>query len=65
MGDIIRLIGPANFFYMIISWVLPLLGIIWFVRYLKNGAQERRRLRMEVSKLAEEVSLMRQQQDKE
>ena len=61
--------GPGALFLQgiiaLIFWGIILFGIIWFVRYLIRGAKERRLLRMEVSKLAEEVSLIRQQQEKE
>lgn len=45
----------------IIKWGLIIWGIVWFVRYLKRSNEERQRLRMELGKLAEEVSLIRKE----
>jgi protein-S-isoprenylcysteine O-methyltransferase Ste14 len=45
----------------IIKWGLIIWGIIWFVRYLKRSNEEKQRLRMELGKLAEEVSLIRKE----
>ena len=36
-------------------------GIVWLVRYLKRSSKERQRLRIELGKLAEEVSLIRKE----
>ena len=45
----------------IIKWGLIIWGIVWFVRYLKRSNEEKQRLRMELGKLAEEVSLIRKE----
>jgi hypothetical protein len=45
----------------IIKWVLIIWGIVWLVRYLKRSSEERKRLRIEFGKLAEEVSLIRKE----
>jgi hypothetical protein len=45
----------------IIKWGLIIWGIVWFVRYLKHSNEEKQRLRMELGKLAEEVSLIRKE----
>ncbi len=39
----------------------PILLFVWFVSYLIRAEKERRRLRLEVGRLAEEVALMRQE----
>ncbi len=44
----------------IIKWGLIIWGIVWLVRYLKRSREERQRFRLELGKLAEEVSLIRQ-----
>jgi hypothetical protein len=38
---------------------VPWLLAVWFVRYLIEMSRERRRLRLEVSKLAHEIEAMR------
>jgi hypothetical protein len=45
----------------IIKWGLIIWGIVWFVRYLKRSNEEKQRLRLELGKLAEEVSLIRKE----
>jgi len=45
----------------IIKWGLIIWGIVWLVRYLKRSSEERQRLRIELGKLAEEVSLIRKE----
>jgi biopolymer transport protein ExbB/TolQ len=44
----------------VVKWGLIIWGIVWFVRYLKHSREERQRFRLELGKLAEEVSLIRQ-----
>ena len=48
-------------FVTIIKWGLIIWVIVWLVRYLKRGSEERQRLRIEFGKLAEEVSLIRKE----
>ena len=49
-----------------IVYALPIVVIVWLIRYLIRAAQERQRLRLEVGKLAEEVHQIRQElKDKE
>ena len=50
---------PLLFFILFTG--LPILAIIWLIRYLIRAARERKRLRLELAKLAEEVHLLRQQ----
>ncbi len=45
----------------IITWGLIIWGIVWLVRSLKRSSEERQRLRIELGKLAEEVSLIRKE----
>jgi hypothetical protein len=45
----------------IIKWGLIIWGIVWFVRYLKRSNEEKQRLRIELGKLAEEVSIIRKE----
>ncbi len=44
----------------VVKWGLIIWGIVWLVRYLKGSREERQRFRLELGKLAEEVSLIRQ-----
>ena len=45
----------------VVKWGLIIWGIVWLVRYLKRSREERQRFRLELGKLAEEVSLIRQE----
>jgi Flp pilus assembly protein TadB len=45
----------------IIKWGLIIWGIVWLVRYLKRSNEEKQRFRLELGKLAEEVSLIRKE----
>ena len=45
----------------IIKWGLIIWGIVWLVRYLKRSNEEKQRFRIELGKLAEEVSLIRKE----
>ena len=47
--------------FTIIKWGLIIWGIVWFVRYLNNSREEKQRFRIELGKLAEEVSLIRKE----
>ncbi len=51
--------GLMEILLVLIVSVLPVLGIIWFCRYLIRNTNESKRLRMEVGKLADEVQQMR------
>ncbi len=44
-----------------IKWGLIILGIIWFVRYVKRSKEELLLLRLELGKLADEVQQIRQE----
>lgn len=44
----------------VVKWGLIIWGIVWLIRYLKRSREERQRFRLELGKLAEEVSLIRQ-----
>ncbi len=48
----------------VVKWGLIIWGIVWLVRYLKRGREERQLLRLELGKLAEEIQLLRQGFDK-
>ena len=48
-------------FVFIVTWGPIIWGIVWLVRYLKRSSEERQRLRIELGKLAEEVSLIRKE----
>jgi hypothetical protein len=43
----------------VVKWGLIIWGIVWLVRYLKRGREERQLLRLELGKLADEVQLLR------
>ncbi|MHC4361887.1 MAG: hypothetical protein ACYSTZ_03590 [Planctomycetota bacterium] len=43
----------------VVKWGLIIWGIVWLVRYLKGSREERRRFRLELGKLAEEVHQLR------
>ena len=53
------------FILFIIKFVIPVVLIILFVRYIVRSNEERRRLRLEVGKLADELEQMRKQKDSE
>ena len=42
-------------------WILVVYGVIQLIRFLASGRKEQKLIRMELSKLAEEVHQMRQQ----
>jgi hypothetical protein len=54
----------AALFVVVIKWGLIIWGIVWLVRYLKRGREERQLLRLELGKLADEVQRLRQGFDK-
>lgn len=49
----------------IIKFVIPVVLIVLFALYLVRSNKERRRLRLEVGKLADELEQMRKQKDVE
>lgn len=49
----------------IIKFIIPVVLIILFVKYLVRSNKERLRLRLEVGKLADELEQMRKQKDTE
>jgi len=49
------------FFVFVLFWGLIIVGIVWLVRFLKRSGEERRRLRMELRKLTDEMEQMRQE----
>ena len=53
--------GPWELIVIFIVFSVPVLLIILLVRYLVRSDKERRRLRLEVSKLADEVEQKRKQ----
>ena len=57
--------GPWEWIVIFIFFGIPILLIILFVRYLVRSNKERRRLRLEVGKLADELEQMRKQKDDE
>jgi len=54
----------AALLVVVVKWGLIIWGIVWLVRYLKRGREERQLLRLELGKLADEVQLLRQGFDK-
>ena len=44
----------------LVKWGLIIWGLVWLVRYLRRGQEEKQRFRLELGKLAEEVQLLRQ-----
>ena len=44
----------------LVKWGLIIWGIVWLVRYLRRGQEEKQRFRLELGKLADEVQLLRQ-----
>jgi hypothetical protein len=54
----------AALLIFVVKWGLIIWGIVWLVRYLKRGREERQLLRLELGKLADEVQLLRQGFDK-
>ena len=51
--------GGTEILFVLLFWLLPLLGIVWLVRYLMRSAEERRLTRLEISRLANEVEQLR------
>ena len=51
--------GPWEWIVIFIFFGIPILLIILFVRYLVRSNKERRRLRLEVGRLADELEQMR------
>ena len=54
----------AALLVVVVKWGLIIWGIVWLVRYLKRGREERQLLRLELGKLADEVQLLRRGFDK-
>jgi len=52
-------IGVAEIIIVLLIYLVPLILLVWFVRYMLEMARERRRLRLEVSKLAHELEGLR------
>jgi len=57
--------GPLELLIILIYLGVPILLIILFVRYLVRSNKERRRLRLEVGKLADELEQVRKQKGSE
>ncbi len=61
--------GPFEMLVIVIvvfiKFIIPVVLIILFVRYLVRSNKERRRLRLEVGKLADELEQLRKQRDTE
>ena len=53
-------LGMLEIALLCVFYAVLLFGIIWFVRYLIRSERDRRRLRLEVAKLADEVQRLRQ-----
>jgi hypothetical protein len=60
----IPLLILAALLVVVVKWGLIIWGIVWLVRYLKRGREERQLLRLELGKLADEIQLLRQGFDK-
>ena len=57
--------GPFEILIVIILFVIPVVLIILFVKYLVRRNEEKRRLRLEVGKLSDELEKLRKQKDNE
>lgn len=57
--------GPIELLIILIFLGVPILLIILFVRYLVRSNEERRKLRLEMGKLADELEQMRKQKGDE
>ena len=57
---LIGFIGITELLVVLFATVLPLLGIIWLIRYLIQSHKDRCRLRLEVGRLADEVQQLQQ-----
>lgn len=53
------MLGIAELAIILLIYLVPVLLAIWFIRYLLEMSRERRRLRLEVSKLAHELEGLR------
>ncbi len=57
--------GPIEFLIILILFVIPVLLIILFFRFLLRNKRENVRLRLEVGKLADELEQVRKKKDDE
>ena len=57
---LIGYIGLVELLLVLLVTGLPLLGIIWLIRYLIQARKEHCRLRLEVGKLADQVQRLQQ-----
>jgi hypothetical protein len=55
--------GPIELIVILVVWALPVLVVVWVVRHVLRSDRERRRLRLEVGKLADELERTRKQKD--
>ena len=55
--------GPIELVVILAVWALPVLVVVWVVRHVLRSDRERRRLRLEVGKLADELERIRKQKD--
>lgn len=53
--------GPIEFIVVLIVLGIPVLLIVLFVRYLSRSNKERQKMRLELSKLADELEQVRKQ----
>lgn len=58
-ADSVMMVSPFGVIYILAVFLTPIALVIWFVRYLMAMSEERRRLRLEVSKLAHELEGIR------
>jgi biopolymer transport protein ExbB/TolQ len=61
MGIGVGLIVVLAILLTLVKWGLIIWGIVWLVRYLRRGQEEKQRFRLELGKLADEVQLLRQE----
>ena len=53
-------IGPIELLLVLI----PVLAVVWIVKWVISARRERTRLRLEVGKLADEVQQLREEQER-
>ena len=53
--------GPIELIIIFITFIIPVILVILFIKYLLKSSKERRRLRLEMGKLADELEQVRKQ----
>ena len=57
----VNIISTIGIIMYIAKLVLIIWGMVWLIKYFKRSSEEKRLLRMELSKLADEVRQIRQE----